>query len=406
MTRVLFVAETFYPVLGGGERHVQDLSEALAALGMAATVLTRRSQRAWPQAETLNGVRVLRVGPSGPGRLGKYAMVPNVLAAMWREREGYDVVNICGTRVLGLPVLLAGKALGKPVALQADMTGELTGEIYVWGTPLHHWFVLRLLRPLMAVRNAFFRRAAAFVAISRLIEDECLAAGLKRERIVCIQHAADTARFRPAAPGEARALRARLGLPLDGVLAVFTGRLLRGKGLEILIEAFARLAPEHPDAHLVILGSGAGQVLSVEDTLRSDVARRDLAQRVTFTGRVENVEEYLRACDLFAFPSLYEGLPHSPLEAAAAGLPAVASRTGGIPDVVVHGQTGLLVEPGDIDGVTAALRTLLSDVALRERFGRAARELALERFSLTAVSARYQDVFERLARSLPPAARA
>jgi glycosyltransferase involved in cell wall biosynthesis len=79
----------------------------------------------------------------------------------------------------------------------------------------------------------------------------------------------------------------------------------------------------------------------------------------------------------------------------------VASRTGGIPDVVVHGQTGLLVEPGDVDGVTEALRALLDDAALRERFGRAARALALDRFSLTAVSARYRELFERLAASLP-----
>jgi glycosyltransferase involved in cell wall biosynthesis len=406
MARVLFVAKSFYPVCGGGERHVQDLSAALVAAGLAATVLTRRSERAWPSAETLNGVRILRVGPSGPGRIGKYAMVPNVLAAMWRERAQYDVVNVCGTRVLGLPVLLAAQALGKPVALQADMSGELTGEIYVWGTSLNNRFVLRLLRPLMAVRNAFFHRAAAFVAISRLIEDECLTAGLRRERVVCIQHAADTARFRPAAPGEARELRAQLGLPLDGVLAVFTGRLLRGKGLEILIEAFARLLPDHPNAHLVIVGAGAGQVLSVEDGLRADVAERGLSSRVTFTGRVDNVEDYLRACDVFAFPSLYEGLPHSPLEAAAAGLPVVASRTGGIPDVVVHGETGLLVEPGDIDGVTAALRALFGDAVLRERFGRHARELAIERFSLAAVSARYRELFERLACVLPPAASA
>jgi glycosyltransferase involved in cell wall biosynthesis len=398
MTRVLFVAESFYPVLGGGERHIQDLSAALAADGVETMVLTRRGRREWPREEMLGGARVLRVGPSGPGRIGKYAMLPNVVAAMWRERERYDVVNVCGTRVLGLPVLLAAHALGKAVALQADMTGELTGEIYVWGTPFHRPFVLRLLAPALALRNALLRRAEVFVAISQLIERECLDAGFRPEQVVCIQHAADTARFRPAAPGEARALRVRLGLPPDGGLITFTGRLLKGKGLDILVEAFARVAADHAGAHLAILGSGAGQVLSVEDALRADVERRGLASRVTFTGRVDNVEEYLRASDIFAFPSLYEGLPHSPLEAAASGLAAVASRTGGIPDVVVHEDTGLLVEPGDVDGVTLALRRLLDDAPLRARLGRRARELALERFSLAAVSARYRQLFERLAR--------
>jgi glycosyltransferase involved in cell wall biosynthesis len=350
----------------------------------------------------LNGVRVLRVGPTGPGRIGKYAMLPAALAALRRERESYDVAIVCGTRVLGLPVLLAAGLRGKPVVLQPEMTGELTGEIYVWGTPLNRPSLRRLLSPLMALRNAFFRRARAFVAISKLIERECLETGVPRERVVYIPHAADTERFRPALPGEALVLRAHLGLSQEAALVTFTGRLLRGKGLEILVEAFARVAARDARPHLLILGSGAGQVLSIEDALRADVARRGLNGRVTFTGRVDNVEEYLRVSDIFAFPSFYEGLPHSPVEAAAAGLPTVASRTGGIPDVVLHGETGLLIEVGDVDGLTAALSRLLDDPLLRQRFGRRARALALESFSLAAVAERYRDLFERLARAARP----
>jgi len=103
VTRVLFLTESFHPVLGGGEGHVRDLSRRLAASGVAATVVTRRGERAWPAEETLDGVRVVRVPPAGPGRTGKYAMVPAALLALRRETAAYDVLVVRGTRVLGLP---------------------------------------------------------------------------------------------------------------------------------------------------------------------------------------------------------------------------------------------------------------------------------------------------------------
>jgi glycosyltransferase involved in cell wall biosynthesis len=187
-------------------------------------------------------------------------------------------------------------------------------------------------------------------------------------------------------------------LPLDRTLVAFTGRLLKGKGLDVLIPAFARLAATNPQLHLVILGSGAGHTLSVEEEVRASVRDLRLDDRVTLTGRVENVEEYLRAADIFAFPSIYEGLPHSIVEAAAAGLPSAASRAGGIPDVVEDGENGILVEPGNIDALEAALGTLGHDAALRERLGRRARAIACERFSLATVSARYRQLFDELAR--------
>src|SRR5204862_6785572 len=84
VTRVLFLTESFHPVLGGGEGHLRDLSRRLAASGMPATVVTRRGDRAWPARETLDGVRVVRVPPSGPARAGKYAMVPAALLALRR----------------------------------------------------------------------------------------------------------------------------------------------------------------------------------------------------------------------------------------------------------------------------------------------------------------------------------
>ena len=394
MTRVLFLTESFHPVLGGGEGHLRDLSRRLAASGVPATVVTRRGERAWPARETLDGVRVVRVPPAGPGRTGKYAMVPAALLALRREAPAYDVLVVRGTRVLGLPGLVAARSARKAVVLQPEVNGELTGEVYTWGTALDRPLPRRAIGAAVAARNRILRDADAFVAMSRLIRDEMVGAGVAPEKVRHIPHGVDTERFRPARREERHDLRRRLGLPPDARVVAFTGRLLRGKGLETLVEAFAA---QEPGAHLLLVGSGDDQALSVEDAIRERVRRRDLAGRVIMTGRVENVEDYLRASDLFAFPSVFEGLGLSLIEAQACGLACVASRTGGIVDVIEHDKTGLLVDPGQPADLAAALRALLADEARRVALGAAARESAQRLFDVRDSVDRYRALFRELA---------
>jgi glycosyltransferase involved in cell wall biosynthesis len=207
-------------------------------------------------------------------------------------------------------------------------------------------------------------------------------------------------RFRPATAEERAALRRRLGLPPDARIVTFTGRLLRGKGLDTLLEAFASQearASQSPRAHLLIVGSGNGQSLSVEDAIRERVARGDLAGRVLMTGRVQNVEDYLRASDVFAFPSVFEGLGLSLIEAQACGLACVGSRTGGIVDIIEEDKTGLLVSPGRVDELAAALRDLLTDEARRTALGTAGRIRAVRDFDVQDSVDRYRALFRELA---------
>jgi glycosyltransferase involved in cell wall biosynthesis len=335
-------------------------------------------------------MRVLRVRPSGPARRGKYAMVPAALRALARERARYDVLIVPGTRVLGLPALLLARALRKRVVLQAEVNGEMSGEIYTWGTRAHRPAVRRVVGAAVALRNTLMRDADAWVAISQEIRRELLAAGVDEAKAVYIPHAVDTRRFVPATPAERLAHRARLGLPSDRTLILYTGRLLRGKGLDVLLDAFARVAPRHPLAHLVLVGSGAGQALSVEDALQELARAAGLGERVTFTGRVENVQDYLQASDIFAFPSLFEALGLSLVEAAACGLPCVGSRTGGIVDVIEPERSGFLCAPGDAAELARALEVLLADAGRREAFGRRGIAIARTRFDLEDSVARYR----------------
>ena len=396
MTRVLFLAESFHPVLGGGEQHIRALGARLVAAGMPATVLTRRGEGAWPAEEILDGIRVLRVGPTGPGRTGKYAMVPVALVALARARASFDVLVVRGTRVLGLPGLVAVRLLGKAVVLQPELNGEMSGEVYTWGTRLAGGLADRLLRGATAWRNVLLRDADAFVTMSRQIRDELLAAGVSPEKIAHIPHGVDTEVFRPAGSAERLALRRRLRLPEEGCLIIYTGRLLRGKGLETLVGALAALAPGHPEAHLLLVGSGAGQALSVEAELRERIEKAALGRRVSFTGRVDNVSDYLRASDVFVFPSEFEALGISLVEAASCGLPCVGSRTGGIVDVIEDGRSGILFGAGDVQGLAAALARLLGDSATREEMGARARGVALARFDARDSVDRYLCLFREV----------
>jgi mannosyltransferase len=257
------------------------------------------------------------------------------------------------------------------------------------------------VRAAVAVRNLLLRDADAFVAMSRLIRDEMVLAGVPRERAHLVPHGVDVEAFRPAAPEEKAALRRSLGLP-PGRLAVYTGRLLSGKGLETLLEAFASVAAARPDVHLVLVGSGAGQSLSVEDELRRRAEAPPLAGRVVFAGRVDLVRDWVAASDLFVFPSVFEGLGISLVEALACGLPAVGSRTGGIVDVIEHERSGLLVPPGDAAALAAALVRLLEDAEARAAMGRCGRETALARFDERDAVAKYRAIFGSLAWSSRP----
>ena len=404
MTRVLFLAESFHPVLGGGETHVLRLGSALVAGGDAATVITRRGERSWPAEEVVNGIRVVRVPPPGPGRAGKFLMVPAALGAVWRAARRHDLLVVRGTRVLGLPGLVAARATGLGVVMQPETNGELSGEAGTWGKAWGGGAAGRLARALFASRNLWLRDADAFVAMSRAIREEMLAAGIPGERVFVLPHGVDTARFRPAEPAARSALRAGLGLP-DGVLAAWTGRLLRGKGLETLLEAFARLAGDVPDLRLLLVGSGEGQALSNEEELRRRAGESGLAGRVLFAGRVERVEDALRAADFFVFPSLFEGLGISLVEAAACGLPAVASRTGGIVDVVEDGRSGLLVAPGDPAALADGMRALGTDADRRATMGREARRVALARFDERDGLDRYRAVFREVTLRRPSSSR-
>ncbi|MDD5678641.1 MAG: glycosyltransferase family 4 protein [Kiritimatiellae bacterium] len=394
--RICLLAGSFYPVVGGGERHAHLLCRELSRRGNTVLVLTRRRTRGQPRCEAPDGFTVIRVGSAEFPRLGKYLMLAPALWRLWRLRRQYDLIYVCGLRVLGLAGVLAQILVGKPCVLRAESRGELSGE-FIWKSPEGQIKprLRALFLPLIAIRNRLLMRATCFLSISTPIREEFLAAGVPPVRIAEIPNGFDVATFSPGAPENRPALRQRLGLP-EGVLYAYSGKLNRGKGLERLLRVWERFAANHPDVHLILIGSGGGQHLSCEQALRAFVREHNLESSVTFTGYVDGVQDYLHATDIFVFPSESEAQGLSVLEALACKVPVIASRIPGIMDMVTDGVNGRLVEVRDEDAWLNAFADFIEKPEYFRRFAEAGYNAAQNHFSISVTSAKHLAVFRQL----------
>jgi glycosyltransferase involved in cell wall biosynthesis len=392
--RIWLVTETYHPVIGGGETQARALARGLGAHDIAMQVVTRRSDAGFAEDETIDGVPVRRLGPAGPGHLKKWAMLPNLFLALVARRRDWDIVFVCGYRVLGIAAVAAARLLGKRVVLKGDNDGEMSGAYFRGGAAkLGIDRAAGLLRLFVAGRNLLLRRADHFVSLSSGMTGELEANGVPAAKITAIPNSVDTGRFRPVPAAEKARLRAALGLPATGPVVVFAGRLLESKGVLDLAHAWAALVADHPDATLVIVGSGRGLMHDCEAELHALIERFALKTQVITTGFVDNVEAYLASADIFALPTMDEAFGLALVEAMACGLATVASRVGGIKDIVEPEANGLLIEPGDRTGLEHALRRLLADAALRERLAAAALATVTARYRSEAVLERYARLF-------------
>jgi glycosyltransferase involved in cell wall biosynthesis len=262
--------------------------------------------------------------------------------------------------------------------------------------------------PFLFWERAAHRRAGATIAVSRAVRDFLVRSeGLDPERFVVIPNGIDLAPFLQLPESrDARAeLVRRLGLEDrgDGIpggtgeqrpVAGFVGRLADQKGVDLLLEAVARLGDS---LDLVLIGDGP-----LEDRLRERAARPDLEGRVFFAGHQDEIATLLPAFNLFAFPSRWEGFGLAAVEAMAAGLPVVGTATDGLREVVENGKTGVLVPPGDVNCLARALSELVRDPERARCMGAAGRVRAFDRFGAERMAAEVVSLYRAL---LPSASR-
>lgn len=402
--RVCLLTETYYPVAGGGERQARSLAEGLVREGLRVIVLTRRSHRDLPRRQVLGGVELHRLPPVGRGPLKKWGLLLTSLVALVRLRRRYDVLLVCGYRILGLAAIGAGWIFRRPCVFKADSLGEMSGHFFRAGLSR---FGVRLSSPVfraaLALRNQLLRRGDSFVAISSAVEEELIAHGIDGARIRRIPNSVDLDTFCPLDPADRAAQRRALGLPQSTPIVTYTGRLVSYKGLSLLLDVWRGIAKRHR-AVLLIVGAGGLDLHNCEAQLRSFVAFHRLEASVRFTGQVEDVHAHLQASDIFVLPTEREAFGLSLVEAMACGLAVIATATGGIPDIIEHDRNGLLVEVGNGEELQRALEALLTDPDLVARLGRAARRSVEERYASAVVVRAYKNELGRVAAAAAMAA--
>ncbi len=390
---VCLLTETFYPLTGGGETQARTLALGLARHGYHVTLMTRRNDKQLPRVSSIDTVVVRRLAPAGAAHLKKWGLSLTALVELVRRRDEFDVMLVCGYRVLGIPAMIVSRFLSKPCILKADSLGEQSGAFFDpglkrFGLSHERWPVSLALR----IRNGLLSRASGFVAISGAVREELQAAGVPADQVHDIPNSVDTDMYRPADREEKAAIRDRLEIGQDRPVAVFTGRLVSTKGLPMLLRAWRGVLESTPDGLLLLVGSGGLGLQNCESELRGFADQHDLGGSVRFTGSVAEVGDYLRAADLFVFPSQRESFGISVIEAMACGLPVIASDIPGLSDVVVPEVTARLIPPQDEDALRGAITSLLNDRELQAQLGMAGRRRAEQNFSETRVIQSYADL--------------
>jgi glycosyltransferase involved in cell wall biosynthesis len=210
-----------------------------------------------------------------------------------------------------------------------------------------------------------------------------------------IPNAIPTERYAPD-PARRAAWRSQHAVPRDALVFTCVAGLRPQKNHRLLLQAFAQAAPQLPDALLLLVGPPDRLDPAYAESLKSLAQELGLGQRVRFLGSRADVPDILRASDVFVLSSDYEGNPLSVLEAMAAGLPVISTAVGGVPELVQHGATGLLVPAGDACSLAEAIAQLGCDPARRAAMGNAARQTARERFDVRVMSLAYARLYQQL----------
>ena len=350
--KVVVVSGIWPPDVGGPASHAPALAAAFVEAGHPVEVVTTADRASQPRPYPVHWVARHRPAP-----IRHLAVVREVRRAARGADRVYATTMV---RRAALGAALARRPL--VVKLVADEAYERERRAGRFAGTLEQFQAERgglRLRFLRTTRSAALRRARRIVVPSAYLRQIALGWGLDAARVDVVPNPA------PEVPEHPTRDEARAVLGIEGFALGVAGRLTAQKALGDTLDAVARV----PGATLVILGDGPER-----PALERRAAELGVPERVRFlgAGTRDDVIALFRAADAALVTSAWENLPHTLLEALAAGTPVIATRVGGIPEVVRDGENGLLVPPRDVAGIAAAIERLVRDDALRASVAAAA----------------------------------
>lgn len=339
---VLLLANTGV-VVGGGEVSLLQLLRDLDRRRWPVTLACPEEGAVAARARS-QGVPVI-ILPMPTVRGSGLLRLPGLVARLARRirQAGFGLVHANGSRCM-LYGGLAGRWATVPVLWHVRVNARDP-----WLDPLLGRLAARIVANSAATAGRFGGHAA--------------------RRIAVVPNGVDLAAFRPG-QGGAR-VRRELGIPADARLVGTVGRLHPVKGHDLFLRAAAEVATAFPAAHFLLVGGG-----EAEEELKALAAELGLGPRAHFAGHREDIPDILPALDCFVLASRQEAFGRVLVEAMAAGLPVVAARVGGVPEIVLEGTTGLMVPPEDPAPLAAAIRRVLADPARARAMGLAGRARA------------------------------
>jgi glycosyltransferase involved in cell wall biosynthesis len=324
--------------LGGAEEYFLRLIKSLRAAGHKVIVVTKRDT---PLRYEIEKCDVELHAWHTHGKID-----PVTLSRLCRliRRKRVDVINthLTTASLLGA---MAGRMTGVPVIAHVHAADSKT----------------------------FFQFAHYLVAVAKGVEQHLTDQGVPAAKIHLLYYGVDLERY--AHPLPVAEAKARLGLPAETRTIGIVGSLIDRKGHRFLLQALKQIEPQTGPVHAIFAGEGM-----LEENLREMAASFGMSERVHFLGFRRDVIEVVSALDVFALPSLKEGLSIAVMEAMALRRPVIATAIAGMPEVVRDGETGLLIPPGDVDALAQALLRLLNDPSFAERLANDGRHFLEQHF--------------------------
>jgi phosphatidylinositol alpha-1,6-mannosyltransferase len=379
----LLVSKKYFPPQVGGISHMMwEICRALGPREVCA-LTAQRAGSSGPPANAGSGVRVYRRPLAFSGAAGLQALGLGAAAVEIGLRERPRSIQLA-TCEEGYLALHLSRLLRLPYIVYAHGNEVLAARDSRWA------------KPRLALTSA-----GRVLANSRYTAGLLASIGVDERRVEIIHPGCDVAHYRPIEP-RAGAFESLLGRPRCPMILT-VGGLVQRKGHDLVIRALPAILPRMPQLLYVIVGEGPNRI-HLEELAGSLGVRRN----VHFAGRVahERLPEYFALCDAYVMPSRarlehsdVEGFGLVYLEANACAKPVIGGRAGGVPDAIVHGKTGFLVDPGDVDDLARAVVTLLGNRELASTMGRQGLERVRASFTWTHVANRVREALAAAAES-------